>query len=189
MSMANGQTGECQRLSFGAEWGYIGTFYSGYHFNFFAPEGYRVDPRGYGFGYSDNAETYVNIGYNLNTRLNLALYMGFSAIETYHHTIPVSLRLTRCFREDCSQDCWFAFVDLGSGISLKKHPQEILTGKIGGGYRLSLNRRTKLDFIVALRSAYTHPDIEYYGVPIPHESINRSNAYISAVSLGMAITL
>ena len=50
------------RITFGAEWGYIGVFYSGYHYNFFAPEGYRVDPRGHEFKYDSNAEVYLHIG-------------------------------------------------------------------------------------------------------------------------------
>ena len=85
-------------------------------------------------------------------------------------------------------DRWFSFIDLGSGISVKTHPQEILTGKIGGGYRMSLSRNTKLDFLVSLRSALTHPDIEYYGTEIEYSRINRNNAYVSAMSFGIALT-
>lgn len=186
---ANGQDDKYPRFTFGAEWGYVGVFYSGYHYNFFAPEGYRVDPRGYEFRYSSNAEGYVHAGYNLSSRLNLSVYMGFSAIEDYHHTIPVSIRLTRCFDREYTKDKWLIFMDIGSGISLKEHPQEILTGKIGVGYRISLSSRTKLDFHAGLRSAYTRPEVYYNGVHIPHDKINRNNAYISAFSLGMAITL
>ena len=186
---ANGQDENYPRFTFGSEWGYIGVFYSGYHYNFFAPEGFRVDPRGYEFRYSSNAEGYVHAGYNLNSRLNLSLYMGFSAIEEYHFTIPVSLRLTRCFDRDYTKDKWLMFIDIGSGISLQEHPQEILTGKIGAGYRFSLSRRTKLDFLMGLRSTYTRPDIYYNGAHISHDKVNRNNAYISAFSIGIAITL
>lgn len=176
------------RLTYGVEWGYIGVFYSGYHYNFFAPEGYRVDPRGYGFMYDNNAEGYFHVGYNITGRDNISLYTGLSAIEDYHHTIPVSLRYTRYYGEDHMSDRWFSFIDLGSGCSVKVHPQFILTGKLGGGYRLSLSRDTKLDFLVSLRSALTHPDIIYYDTPIRHEKINRNNAYVSAFSIGMALT-
>lgn len=184
----HGKENRSDRITFGAEWGYVGVFYSGYHYNFFAPEGYRVDPRSHEFCYDTNAEVYMHIGYDLSERLNMAVYMGVSAVADYHLTVPVSLRLTRFYGSAPFKDSWFAFLDLGSGFSIKKEPQEILTGKIGGGYRMALSRKTMLDFLVSLRSVYTRPDIYYYGVRIPNENINRNNAYISALSFGMAIT-
>ena len=90
---------------------------------------------------------------------------------------------------DHMKDRWFSFIDLGSGISIKEHPQAILTGKAGGGYRISLSRDTKLDFNMALRTVLTHPDIYHYGDMIPHDKVNRNNAYNSALSLGIALTL
>ena len=183
-----GGTVSYPKYTFGAEWGYIGTFYSGYHYNFYAPEGYRMDPRGHEFTYDSNAEAYIHAGYNLSEKYNISLYMGLSALREYHHTLPLSIRLTRFYGEDHMKDRIFAFIDLGSGLSVKKNPQEILTGKIGGGYRISLSRNTKLDFMVSLRSVLTHPDIDYYGTEIPHEKINRNNAYLSAFSIGMALT-
>ncbi len=176
------------RFTFGAEWGYVGIFYSGYHYNFFAPEGFRVDPRGYGFTFYSNAEAYLHVGYDLGKRSNLSLYMGFSAVEEYHHTIPVSLRYTTYYKENSKEDRWFSFVDLGSGISVKKSPREILSAKAGGGYRMSLSKDAKLDFIISLRSVLTHPDIDYFGTMIPTEKINRNNAYVSALSLGISLT-
>ena len=176
------------RLTYGVEWGYIGVFYSGYHYNFFAPEGYRVDPRGYDFMYDSNAEGYLHIGYNITERGNISLYSGLSAIMDYHHTIPISIRYTRYYGTDHMRDRWFSFIDLGSGCSIKSHPQFILTGKFGGGYRISLSRDPKVDILASLRSVLTHPDIVYYETPISHEKVNRNNAYVSAFSIGMALT-
>lgn len=180
---------ECPKITFGAEWGYVGTIYSGYHYNFFAPEGYRVDPREHSFKYDTNAEACLHIGYNFNSQNNLSLYMGVSAVENYHHIIPISLRYTWFYDEKSYiEDRWFSFVDLGSGVCIKKRPQEILTGKIGGGYRMSLSQSVKIDFVLALRTILTHPEIEYYGTIIEYDKINRNNAYVSAISLGMALT-
>ena len=185
---AGAQNDRMPRLTYGAEWGYISVFYSGYHYNFFAPEGYRVDPRGYGFMYDSNAEAYMHVGCNITDSHNISLYMGVSAIEDYHHTLPVSIRLTRYYGDDHMKDRWFSFIDLGSGISIKEHPQAILTGKAGVGYRIYLSRDTKLDFNMALRTVLTHPDIVYYGEMIKPDRINRNNAYVSAVSIGMSLT-
>lgn len=182
------QTEPVPRFTFGAEWGYIATFYSGYHFNFFAPEGYRADPRHQEFTYISNGEAYLHAGYNLNEKYNLSLYLGFSAIGEYHHSIPVSVRLTRYYKTNNLGDRWFGFIDLGSGVSIKKEPDMMLSGKIGAGYRMSLSRRTSLDFIAGLRTVLTHPDIYYYGTLIPQDKINRNNAYMSALSLSISLT-
>lgn len=176
------------RLTFGAEWGYIGIIYSGYHYNFFAPEGYRVDPRSRGFSYNSNGEAYLHVGYNFNQKYNLSLYAGVSAVMDYHHTVPVSFRLTRYFGSSHLEDRWLTFIDLGTGIIIKQNPQELLTGKLGGGYRLSLSRNTKLDLIMSVRAVLTHPDIEYYGTMITPDRINRNNAYCGAASIGIALT-
>lgn len=176
------------RFTFGAEWGYMCIFYSGYHYNFFAPEGYRVDPRGHGFTFRSNGEAYLHVGYDLGRRSNISLYTGFSAVEDYHHIIPVSIRYTTYYKESSKGDRWFSFADLGSGISIRKSPREILSVKAGGGYRMSLSKDAMLDFVISLRSVLTHPDIDYYGTMIPEEKINRNNAYASAISIGISLT-
>ena len=184
----NAQESSSRRFTFGAEWSYIGVFYSGHHYNFHDPEGFRVDSRDHGFKLTSNAEVYMHCGYELNNKTNLSLYLGYSAIEHYHNTIPISLRLTRFYGDNDLNDRWFTFYDIGSGISIKASPQAILSGKIGGGYRMVLSRNTSLDFVASLRCTYTKPDIEYYGEHITYSSINRNNAYTSAVSLGIALT-
>lgn len=176
------------QMTFGVEWGYIGTFHTGYHYNYFAPEGFRVDDEGNRFGYWHNADMYAHIGCNFNLLWNLSLYIGYAGIGNLHNALPVSLRATRYFGKNRMDDGWLAFVDLGSGICLKRPIQEIITGKIGGGYRISLSRDTKLDFIFSVRTTYTHPYIYYEDTMIPNDRINRNNAYLNAISIGMALT-
>ena len=78
--------------------------------------------------------------------------------------------------------------ELGSGICIKRPVQEILSGKIGGGYRISLSRTTKLDFLVSARMTYTHPQVTYDKEVISHDMVRRNNAYASALSLGISLT-
>ena len=176
------------RFTFGSECSYAGVFYSGYHYNFFAPEGYRVDPREYGLTYKTNAEALIHGGMDFGEKWNLSMYTGLSAFEDQHLTVPVSIRISRYYKGNIVGDQWFSFIDLGSGFSLKARPQEIYTGKLGGGYRLSLSSRTKLDIVMALRTVYTHTDIYYDGIRIPYDKINRNNAYDSAITLGIGLT-
>ena len=74
------QERSCPRFTFGAEWGYTGIFYYGYHYNFYAPEGYRVDPRDHSFTYESNGDAYLHAGYNFNhkyTYITFVICMHF----------------------------------------------------------------------------------------------------------------
>lgn len=185
----NPQSRPHPHLTFGLEYGYVAAIHSAYHYYFFAPEGYRVDDKGQAFRYTGNTEMYLHVGYNPNVNWNISLYAGYAGVERYHDAVPVSIRATRFFGKDPDSDRWFSFADIGSGICIKNPVQEILTGKIGGGYRLSLSKFTKIDFIFSARMTYTHPQITYDGTIIPIERTNRNNAYISSLSLGICITI
>ena len=175
------------RLTFGAEWGYNATFLTAYYYNYFVPEGYRVDEKDSNFGLISNGDMYVHIGYNMNEYWNLSLYAGYAGLGNIHNAVPLSVRCTRYFGRNPMIDRWFAFIDIGSGVSLKLPPQEILSGKIGTGYRISLSRDTKLDLHASLRAIYTHPAIVYEQVQVPMEKININDAYLTAFTLSMAI--
>ncbi|MBE6250071.1 MAG: hypothetical protein E7111_00270 [Bacteroidales bacterium] len=176
------------RFTYGGECSYIGSFLSGKHQYFYAPEGFREEIRENYIEYHTNTEAGVHIGYNFNPNWNLSLHIGYTRLGKWHPAIPVTLRATRYFGTDPNKDRWFGFVDFGSGVSIKDRPQEIITGKIGGGYRLSLSRCTKLDFIISFRLTYTHPDVVFYDEIISRDQTITNNAYISGLSFGIGIT-
>ena len=187
-NFVNAQKDRFSKYTFGVEWGYVATFQSGYRYIFFPPEGYRVDVRDNSFGLQNNADLYIHSGINLSRSWNLSLYAGYAGVGDIHKVLPVSIRATRYFGKDPLSDRWFAFTDLGSGMCFKRPVQEILTGKIGGGYRMSLSRYSKLDFIISARMTYTHPQITYDQEVISQEMVRRNNAYVSALSLGLGLT-
>lgn len=187
-NFVNAQKDRFSKYTFGVEWGYVATFQSGYRYIFFPPEGYRVDVRDNSFGLQNNADLYIHSGVNLSRSWNLSLYAGYAGVGDIHKVLPVSIRATRYFGKDPLSDRWFAFTDLGSGICFKRPVQEILTGKIGGGYRMSLSRYSKLDFIISARMTYTHPQITYDQEVISQEMVRRNNAYVCALSLGLGLT-
>lgn len=180
--------GSMQRFTFGTEWSYCASFLSGYRYYFIAPEGYREELHKDMAGYNTDGEVFIHGGYNFNIHWNLSLYLGYTGIGNYHHGIPVSLRATRYFGDNPINDRWFAYCDIGSGISIKDKPAELITAKAGGGYRMSLSRVTKLDFLASLRFIYTHPDIIYYDAVIPSHDIGRNDGYIMSVSVGIGLT-
>ena len=176
------------RITYGAEWSFVASGYSAYHYNFFSTEGYRYNLKGAAAEFTSNGEALLHVGYNVTDSWNLAIYTGFTGISDIHNAIPLSFRTTRLFKPKANGDRWFAFADIGSGISLKDRPQPITCGKIGGGYRLSLSRYSKLDFLMALRAVYTHPDISYNGETIIPTKISRNDGIICSLSIGIGFT-
>lgn len=178
---------DAKRFTFGAEWGYVGSFHCGIHHNFFSEEGYRVDLVQNNLAFQGNGEVYLHAGYNISPSWNLSLYAGIAGIYDFHRAVPISLRVTRYFKARPNGDRWIAFADGGSGICLTSNIQGILTGKAGGGYSITLSPDTSIDVLLAYRMTLTHPEITYDGYEINHNRINRNNAYVSALSLSLAL--
>lgn len=176
------------RLSFGAEWSYQCAVHYNTWYNFFSNDGYRVSRSEDKLGLWHNAEALLHVGYNFNSHWNLSLYTGLTGLADIHNAASISLRGSYYFGEDVLKDRWMTFMDFGTGISFKNEPQEIWTGKVGGGYRITLSRDTKLDFIAALRLACTHPQIVDGEDKISLEWTNRNLAFLQSFSLGMSIT-
>ena len=175
-------------ITFGAEWGYMPSLFYGHHYNFFDPDGFRVDDKDTSFGYFTNGEVTLHVGYNFNEYWNLSFHTGYSGAGSFAPVVPMSLRITRYWGDNHLSDRWLTFAECGSGISIKKRPQEIFTGKVGGGYRLSLSRFTKLDFIAAFRMLYTHPDIMHYGYEIDRIWTNRNDGHVGSLFFGLSLT-
>lgn len=176
------------KWTFGTELSYDATLYTTKYQYFISPEGFREEISTSDFIYDTDCELNLHAGYNINNRWNLSLHIGYTGVGDLHRAVPVSVRATRFLDDNPMDDRWFTFVDVGSGISLKTKPQEILCGKLGGGYRLSLSRYTKLDFLMALRAVYTHPDIAYYDIIFIPERLFSNDSVICSLSFGFSLT-
>ena len=176
------------KFTFGLEWGYVASITTVFHNNFYAPEGFRVDEQGIDTGYINNADMYLNVGWNVNPVWNVSIYIGYAGVGDMHNVLPISIRGTRYFGSAPLKDRWFIFADAGGGICLKTPVQDIATLKFGGGYQLSLSRDTKLNFLISTRSTYTHPSIYFDGNRIPMNRTNRNNAVVAALSAGIGLS-
>lgn len=186
----SGQTHEgiLSKLTFGAECSYAATMYSFEYHYFKNSDGAReVIDKGE-FLYDSDSEFSLHCGYNFNNCWNLSLYAGYTGIGRFHKAVPISLRATRYFGDNPLNNRWFAFLDIGSGISIKDIPEEIISGKIGGGYRLSLSKYTKLDFLLSLRGVRTHPDIMIYDDEAVPENVYTNEGFITSLSFGIGLT-
>ena len=176
------------KLTFGAEWSCTASFFTAYHFNYFSPDGYRCDQKELELEPTLNGEGLVHVGYDVNEKWNLALYTGFTGISKMHNAIPLSFRATRMFTPNMHGDRWLAFADAGTGLSLKRNVREMFAVKLGSGYRFSLSRDSKLDFLASARCTYTHPEIYFEQEPISQRWINRNDALVVSVAVGMSVT-
>ena len=185
---AEGKGVSDDRITFGVEWNYIASLHCGIHHNFYAQEGYRVNLNDSSFGYVSNGEVSLFCGYDFRPDWNISLHAGYAGVYDLSKVVPISVRVTKYYKANEKGDRWFGYIDGGSGVCLKKDPQAIGVGKIGGGYRIALSKDTSLDLIAACRVSFLHPSVIYEGYEVPSEKINRNNAYVSALSFGISIS-
>ena len=189
-SAALGQSREesAKKFTFGVEQSYAATLYS-YEYHYFKNhEGAReVIDKG-SFIYDSDSEFNLHCGYNFNSNWNLSLYTGYTGIGKFHKAVPISIRATRYFGDNPLKDRWFTFLDAGTGISIKSTPDAIIAGKVGAGYRLSLSKSAKLDFLCALRVIRTHPDISDYDQAAIPENVFLNEGIIGSLAFGIGLT-
>lgn len=181
------------RLSFGIEGSLAGTFLSYRHSNYISNYGYRIDRRVINKKYHTNGEILLHLGMNISRHVNLSLYSGYSGVCKNGSIYPLSLRCTWFPAQDPSKDRWFAFIDGGPALKKTGRVSSLAgTGKLGCGYRISLTRSAKMDFLFSLRQAfikdiYSQPGMlsaEY----VEKDRIRRNNAAYMAVTLGIGLT-
>lgn len=174
-------------FTYGLEWSYSALFNAAWHHNFIE-DGGRADDRGTRFFYENHGEILAHGGVNIGGNANVSLYCGYSGLIRDVRYIPVTLRFTWFFGNIADTGRWFAFLDGGSGIYVSKTYTPNYAGKAGGGYRISLSRRAKMDFNIAYRLSYASPDIYSNGVKVPESDINRNENYLSAFMIGIGLT-
>ncbi len=180
------------RLTFGVEGSFVGTFLSYRHSNFISNYGYRIDRKTYRHKFHGNGEILLHIGCNISPSVNLSLYSGYSGACKDGRIFPLDLRLTWFPSNKADKDRWFAFLD--AGPALKKAGKESSlagTGKLGGGYRISITRSVKLDFLVSLRQVFMKDMIVKTDMAenqyIDENRIRRNNTAYTAITFGIGL--
>ena len=188
VALGQSQQKSAKKFTYGVGYSYAATIYSFEYHYFKNHEGAREIIKKGSFIYDSDNEFSLHCGYNFNNYWNLSLYAGYTGIGKFHKAIPISIRATRYFGDNPLSDRWFTFLDLGSGISIQRQPDWIISSKVGGGYRLSLSRRTKLDFLLLLRAVHTHPDIRIYDHAAVPENVYRNEGVIGSLAFGFELT-
>lgn len=178
------------RFTFGVESSYVLTFLNYSHFNFISADGDRRDERYTTMNVFNNGQILLHAGVNMSENLNLSLYAGYSGVYRHERMIPLSLRLSWYSGKDPMADRWILFCSAGTGFNDFEVPVRLSAeGRLGGGYRISLNRAAKLDFLVAWQGTYTHPSAyeSDAGDYVPPERLRRNDALFGAVTFGIAL--
>ncbi len=176
------------RLTFGAEWGYVSTFFCFYHRNYRAVEGYRVNDKGSNAMYGGNGYLLGHAGVNFGGHFNLSLYAGYEGIGDGFCVIPVTLRTTWLFGSRAERSRWLCYLDAGYGFRPEGDSRCFLA-KAGGGYRVSFSRSVKMDFLLSYRFAYAGIPFSDYAGPVTGDRINRNDNFLNAISIGIGLTL
>ena len=181
---------DCPLVTYGIESSYALTFLSFSHFNYISADGDRRDQRTMSSNIFSNGQFLIHAGLNVSPAVNISLYTGYSGIYRGERMIPLSLRATwfpSAKRPD--EHRWLLFCSGGTGFSDFDDVDYSLEGKVGAGYRISLNRSVKLDFLFSIQEVFTHPgayesDAMDY---VPAERLRRNDAYITAATIGIAL--
>lgn len=186
----SGERRDFPRFTFGVETSYVLTFLNYSHFNFISSDGGRRDERTLTDVAMSNGQILVSGGVNISDKLNLSLYTGYGGVYRRERMVPLSMRLSWYSGGDPMKNRWIAFCGLGAGFNDFSDLSRISAeGKLGCGYRISLNRSAKLDFLLAFQEVFTHPRAyeSDAGNYVPVERLRRNNAFISAFTFGFAL--
>ena len=178
------------RFTFGVETSYVLTFLNYSHFNFISIDGGRRNERTLTASALSNGQILLSGGVNISSKLNLSIYTGYSGVYLRERMVPLSLRMSWYSGDDPMKNRWIAFCGLGAGFNdFRNFSKVSAEGKLGCGYRVSLNRSAKLDFLLAFQEIFTHPKAyeSDAGNYVPAERLRRNNAFISAFTFGFAL--
>lgn len=181
------------RVTFGVEGSFAGAFLSYRHSNYISNYGYRIDRKTFRHNFHGNGEILLHVGCNISPCVNLSLYSGYSGACPEGRIFPFDLRLTWFPSEKTDKDRWFAFLDAGPALNRTGKVSTLAgTGKLGGGYRISITRSVKMDFLVSLRQVFLKDmhlkaniaDNQY----VDENKIRRNNTAYTAVTIGIGLT-
>lgn len=179
------------RITFGIEGNFMLNFGTWRHFNYIAEEGYRVNIKDFRRSVNTNGQLLANVGCNIGSRVNVALYVGIAGIYREKAAVPAAVRATVFYGKDPLKGRWFSFADAGAGIGSFREKDISPFGRLGAGYRVSLTRSVKLDFMLAYQLLFSHPevteDIEGVQIPVTGTRLRRNEILTNALSFGIGL--
>ena len=176
-------------LDYGVEWGYSGTFWDSYHYNYTSSDGARLDSRHEGFTFKSNGHLYGFLGARFARWFTADALVGWAGVYEGRRVVPVTLRASAFVRGyDC--DGMKLFVEGGRCFAPSFAGKQIWMGKMGGGYRLLLDTHFAMDLALSLQAVHDHP-IGVYDRSrdeiVPDASLRRSDCEYFSLNFSVAL--
>ena len=117
-------------FTYGIEWGYKASILTGGHMNFFAPDGYRVDIDKNALNFYANSHAAIHMGMDIKDLWNLSACFGYAGIADYHHSIPITIRLTRFLKQMQKETDGYPLLMPGLVFQLRKPLKKYFQAKL-----------------------------------------------------------
>ncbi|MDO5442660.1 MAG: hypothetical protein Q4G10_03220 [Bacteroidia bacterium] len=182
-------------LKYGVEWGYDASFLDKYHSIYFDPEvGYRIDAEGTKLYLYSNGYVNARVGVELFKHYSATLLAGYCGVKQDRRIFTYTFRASY-FIDSYDVSGYFAFLEGGGGYHYSSDPEikseyDIKVGKIGGGYRLKMSKKSSLDFMASVQLTKDHPGIYNPEIPgyIPDFYVRVSDDLFASFNLSCAIS-
>ena len=176
-------------LDYGMEWGYSGTFWDSYHYNYSSVEGERLDSRNEGLTFKSNGHLYGFVGARFARYFAADALVGWAGVYEGRRVIPVTLRGSFFFR-GYDHDGMKFFLEGGRCFAPSFTGKPIWIGKLGGGHRVVLDSHFALDLSLSLQAVSDHPVNVYDPIredAVPDANLRRSDCAYMSLNLSVAL--
>lgn len=176
-------------LDYGVEWGYSGTFWDSYHYNYTSAEGERLDSRNEHLTFKSNGHLYGFVGARFARWFAADVLVGWAGVYEGRRVVPVTLRSSVFFR-GYDNDGMKVFLEGGRCFAPVFGGKPIWLGKVGGGHRTMLDRHLALDFALSLQAVSDHPRDVYDPIRedvVPPGNLRRSDCAYMSLNLSVAL--
>lgn len=176
-------------VDFNIEWGYSATLFESHNYIYYDDYGSRIPDKYTGLARMSNAYLLAGAGFNVGGKSNIGIQSGYCGIARDRNIIPLLFRYKYAFAG--SSDDGAIFI-AGAGVGFPVNTTSdavVVSGSIGGGYRLVLSGKTSIDIQCTARLAYDRPEVFQKGSnrPVPAGRILRNDAFYGSLNIGLAI--
>lgn len=176
-------------FDYGVEWGYSGTFWDSFHYNYTSVDGARLDSRDDRLTFKSNGHLYGFVGARFARYFAADALVGWVGVYEGRRVVPVTLRGSVFFR-GYDADGMKLFLEGGRCIAPSFSGKPIYIAKLGTGYRIMLESNFALDLALSLQAVHDHPLGVYDHIreeSVPDANLRRSDCSYMSLNLSFAL--
>ncbi len=175
-------------ISFGAEWGYTGTFLKTSQHNFICSEGYRIIENPVSGRYFSNGSVLVNAGVDVSGKINLSVYSGLQGVYSHRWVVPVMMRMRWC-PAGLDSDGFLLFAGGGATFPTTVLRETGAESQLGVGYRVALFKGISVDLLLSWNvtldsETIIDPDTR---MPVPRNKMTTNTTEYQGINISLAL--